>query len=88
MAPMLGKTCVIGTNLWNQKIFIFIKTEYTSNASSNFSVAFFSRGRVMFCEIYAQLKASKILACAVQNPDKCPGRGADRCGKKNHSTPF
>lgn len=37
----------------------------------------------MFCEIYAQLKASKILACAVQNPDKCTGRGADRAGKKS-----
>lgn len=52
-----------------------------ANAWSNFSF-FFSRGRVMFCEIYAQLKASKILAGAVQNPDKCPGRGAERCGKK------
>lgn len=36
---------------------------------------------VMFCEIYAQLKPSKILASPVQNPDKWRGPGADRPGK-------
>lgn len=57
-----------------------------ANVWSNFLVGFFFH-RVMFREIYARLKPSKILASPVQNPDKWPlgGRGGTR---KNLLCPY
>lgn len=38
---------------------------------------------VMLYKIYAQLKASKILASTVQNPDLCPDRVDRNSARKN-----
>lgn len=79
MSPLVFNDIIIMNTYGIRKVSFSLKLDTQATVRVTFR-SLFSRGRVMFCEIYAQLKASKILACAVQNPDKYPGRGADRCG--------